>query len=127
MTNRIVTAITRHPVSILGHPTGRMIGSRDPYDVDLAAVMEAARDASVVLEVNANPERLDLSDQGCRQAHDAGVRLAISTDAHSTGNLSLIRYGVDTARRGWVEADDVVNAKPLSELREALDPGGAHG
>jgi DNA polymerase (family 10) len=127
MTERIITAITKHPVSILGHPLGRMIGSREPYAVDLSAVCDAAADAGVVLELNANPERLDLSDTACRTAITAGAKLVISTDSHSTGNLSLIRYGVDTARRGWVTADDVMNTSPLGEIRTALKPGGGDG
>ncbi|MFP4114143.1 MAG: DNA polymerase/3'-5' exonuclease PolX [Spirochaetales bacterium] len=122
MTDRIVAAITKHPVSILGHPTGRMIGAREPYDVNLVAVADAAADAGVALELNANPERLDLSDVACRAAIEAGAKLVISTDSHSTGNLSFMRYGVDTARRGWVEAKDVLNTRPWSEIASTLKP-----
>ncbi len=127
MTNRIVTAITEHPVSCVGHPTGRMIGVRDAYPIDLGALCEAAAAAGVALELNANPERLDLTDQACRAAVDAGVTLTIGTDAHSTGNLAFMRYGVDTARRGWVEAASVINARGVEDVASALAPGGAHG
>lgn len=127
MTDRIVTAITRHPVSCVGHPTGRMIGVRDAYPLDFGALCEAAADSGVALELNANPERLDLNDQACRFAVDAGVMLSIGTDAHSAGNLAFMTYGVDTARRGWVEADNVVNTRGADEVARSLAPGGDGG
>ena len=101
---------------MLGHPSGRRIGHRDPYEFDLEAVLEVAREEGVALEVNAMPERLDLTDRACRLAKDAGVRVAISTDAHVAAHLSNIRNGVWVARRGWLEPDDVVNTRPLEEL-----------
>lgn len=128
MADRVVRAITSHPVSILAHPTGRLIGSRDPYEIDLDPVFEAAASAGVWLELNGNPERLDLSDLDARAAVERGVRLVISTDAHSAGELSLMRYGVDTARRGWVEAAHVMNTRSLdefcAELRGSAERGG---
>ncbi len=116
MTDRIVRALRSGVVDVLGHPSGRRIGHRDPYELDLKAVLEAAREAGVALEVNAMPERLDLTDRACRLAKEAGVRVAISTDAHVAAHLSNIRNGVWVARRGWLEPADVINTRPLEEL-----------
>ncbi len=115
MTDRIVRALRTGVVDVLGHPSGRRIGRRDPYEFDLE-VLEVAREAGVALEVNAMPERLDLTDRACRLAKKAGVRVAISTDAHVAAHLSNIRNGVWVARRGWLEPGDVVNTRPLEEL-----------
>jgi DNA polymerase (family 10) len=120
MTKRIVRAL-RHPrVQILGHPTGRLIGRREPYQVDFAQVLRAAADHGVALEINAQPERLDLDDVQARAAHEAGVRLVISTDAHRVEDLGCMQYGVDQARRAWCEARHVLNTLPLPALRSAL-------
>jgi DNA polymerase (family 10) len=117
MTDRIVRAIRSGVVDALGHPSSRLIGRRDPCGIDLQAVLEAARAEGVFLEVNAMPERLDLTDRACRLAKEAGVRMAISTDAHNVQHLGNMRYGVWVARRGWLEPGDVVNTRPLAELR----------
>ena len=120
MTRRIIRAM-RHPhVQILGHPTGRLIGTREPYQFDFDQVIEAAAGEGVALEINAQPERLDLDDTQARAAHEAGVRLVISTDAHRVEELSCMRYGVDQARRGWCEARHVLNTLPLAALRSSL-------
>ncbi|MDP9405082.1 MAG: DNA polymerase/3'-5' exonuclease PolX [Actinomycetota bacterium] len=117
-TARIVAAM-RHPsVTAIGHLTGRIIGRREPYDVDLDAVLEAALETGTALEVNASPRRLDLSGEMVRRAVDAGVTLTISCDAHSVGDLASMRYGVATAQRGWATAADVLNCRELPELRE---------
>lgn len=116
ITDRIVRALRSGVVDVLGHPTGRRIGHRDPYDLDLEAVLEVAREEGVALEVNAMPERLDLSDRACRLAKEAGVRVAISTDAHVATHLGNTRNGVWVARRGWLAPEDVVNTRPLDEL-----------
>jgi DNA polymerase (family 10) len=116
MTDRIVRALRSGVVDVLGHPSGRRIGHRDPCDLDLAAVLEVAREEGVALEVNAMPERLDLDDRACRLAKEAGVRVAISTDAHVAAHLANVRNGVWVARRGWLGPEDVVNARPLEEL-----------
>jgi DNA polymerase (family 10) len=117
MTRRIIRAL-RHPrVMILGHPTGRLIGKREPYLVDMRDVIKAASDYGVMLEINAQPERLDLDDIHVRAAHEAGVKLVISTDAHRVEELGCMRYGVDQARRGWCEARHVANTLPLTEFR----------
>lgn len=122
MTKRIIRAL-RHPhVQILGHPTGRLIGTREPYQIDLDDILKAAADHGVALEINAQPERLDLDDVQARAAHEAGVRLVINTDAHRVEDLNCMRYGVDQARRGWCEAHHVLNTLPLVALRAALRP-----
>jgi DNA polymerase (family 10) len=119
-TERILRAMDNRWFSILAHPTGRLINAREPYDIDLERVLEGARERGRVVEVNAHPERLDLDDRGCRLAKEIGVRVAISTDAHRTEDLRLIRYGIDQARRGWLEPADVVNTRPLKQLLKLL-------
>ncbi|MBN1238173.1 MAG: DNA polymerase/3'-5' exonuclease PolX [Gammaproteobacteria bacterium] len=119
-TERILRAMDNRYFTILGHPSGRRIGERDPYAVDLEKIMIAAKERGCVLEVSAHPDRLDLTDAGCRLAKELGVKLAISTDAHSAAAIGNIRFGVDQARRGWVTAHDVVNTRPLARLRRLL-------
>ena len=121
-TGRILRAMDNPYFTILAHPTGRLINAREPYDIDLERVLTAARERGRILEVNAHPDRLDLDDQGCRMAKEAGVRLAISTDAHRVADLDLMRFGIDQARRGWLEPGDIVNTRPLAELRRILRP-----
>lgn len=120
MTNRIISAIKNPYVHAIGHPTGRLIGEREPYEVDIDLVIEAAAEYGKALEVNGSYPRLDLNDLHVRKAVDAGVRIIISTDAHSTAQLLFMRYGVGTARRGWVQKKDVLNALPFGELHEWL-------
>ncbi len=120
MTGRITSAIRHRHVHILGHPTGRLIFEREPYRVDMEEVIRAAAGEGVAMEINAHPDRLDLRDVDARMARDMGARVAISTDAHSVRDLGLMRYGVFTARRGWVEAGDVINTLPVSRLLKAL-------
>jgi DNA polymerase (family X) len=120
MTERIIKAMDNPYFNILAHPTGRLINERAPYEVDLEKVVEKAKEAGCFLEVNAHPDRLDLSDRYCRMAKEAGVKLVISTDAHSTADLTFMRFGVDQARRGWLEPDDVINTRSLKDLRKLL-------
>ncbi|MFQ5464717.1 MAG: DNA polymerase/3'-5' exonuclease PolX [Thermodesulfobacteriota bacterium] len=120
MTGRIVKAIRTGLVNVIAHPTGRIVGSRAPYEVDLDVVMEEAGKYGVALELNSYPERLDLDDVHLRLARDRGVMVAISTDSHSTTHLANIEYGVHTARRGWLERKDVLNTRPLKELMKFL-------
>jgi DNA polymerase (family 10) len=120
MTRRIVRALRHAHVQILAHPTGRLIGKREPYEFDFTQILEAAADHGVALEINAQPERLDVDDVQARAAREAGVRLVISTDAHRVEELNYMRHGIDQARRGWCEAHDVLNTRPLAELRKAL-------
>jgi DNA polymerase (family 10) len=120
MTDRILRAI-RHPrVHVFGHPTSRLLGKRAPTAVDMERVIAAAADTGVLLEINAQPDRLDLDDVYARAARDAGVGLVISTDAHHVDELRYLRYGVDVARRAWCEAKHVVNTLTLGALRTRL-------
>ena len=115
-TRRIITAMENPAVHAIGHLTGRKIGKRPPYDVDLDAVLEAAARTGTAIEVNASPRRLDISGDMIRRAVDAGVMLTISCDAHSVGDLASMRYGVGTAQRGWATAEHVLNTRPLQGL-----------
>jgi DNA polymerase (family X) len=119
-TDRILRAMDHRFFNILAHPTGRLIGERPPYEVDMEKIMRAAKDRGCALELNAHPYRLDLNDVSCKAAKEMGVKIAISTDAHSVGDLALITYGINQARRGWLEAKDVVNTYALPELRKFL-------
>jgi len=119
-TERIIRAMDNPRVSILGHPTGRLIGVREPFAVDMERVIAAAHERGCHLELNAEPDRLDLNDVHAQAAKSLGVKVAISTDAHSTAGLGFMRFGVDQARRGWLEPDDVINTRPLAELRKLL-------
>lgn len=109
MTKRVVDAVSSGQLDILGHPTGRLIGKRAPYALDLEKVFSAARDSGVCMELNSFPDRLDLADVSCRHAMNSGVKVAIATDAHSVEQMDYIKYGIVTARRGWLEAKDVLN------------------
>ncbi len=120
MTRRIIKAFKNPNVKIFGHPTGRLILEREPYKVNLKEVIQAAIDYGVVLEINAYPDRLDLRDADARMAKEMGSKLVISTDAHSSLQLELMKFGVFTARRGWVEAKDVINTLPLDEMLKIL-------
>jgi DNA polymerase (family 10) len=119
-TDRIIRAMDNPHVSIIGHPTGRLIGERRPYDVDMERLVGAAKERGCILELNAHPMRLDLSDIHVRMAAEQGVPVAISTDAHSTGGLDNMRFGVDQARRGWLSAADVVNTRSWGDLKRLL-------
>jgi DNA polymerase (family 10) len=121
MTERVLAAMKNPRVNALAHPTGRLIGAREPVAIDLAKVLAAARDAGVFLEIDAHPERLDLSDAHIRMARDAGARLVIDSDAHRVNELDFIRYGVDQARRGWCTARDIVNTRPRDELLALIE------
>lgn len=121
MTQRIVTAMENEHVDIIAHPTGRVLGKREPYEVDMERLMEVARDTGTVMELNSFPNRLDLNDVHCRMAKDYGVLIAISTDAHDATQMgAVIKYGVATARRGWLEAKDVVNTRGLEDMIKLL-------
>jgi DNA polymerase (family 10) len=120
MTKRICTALAHPHVHVLGHPTGRLLGERDPYALDLDEVLRVARRHGKALEINGYPDRLDLCDVHARRAREAGVLLAIGTDTHMLDHLSYMELGVATARRGWVEASSVVNTWPPRKLRAWL-------
>ena len=115
-TERILRAMDNPNFTILAHPTGRRINEREPMALNLDRIMEAAVERGCYLEVNAQPERLDIDDVLCRRAKDIGLMVAVSADAHSRDDLDLLAYGVDQARRGWLEPDDVLNTKTWPEL-----------
>ncbi|GBD11562.1 DNA polymerase/3'-5' exonuclease PolX [bacterium HR23] len=120
MTQRVLTALRNPYVTILAHPTGRLLGEREPMEIDLEAVFQAARDLGVALEVNASPDRLDLKDVHILRAKDLGIPLVISTDAHRTDALANMRFGVAQARRGWCEPQAIVNTWPLERVETWL-------
>jgi DNA polymerase (family 10) len=111
MTTRILTALDDPRLTILGHPTGRLLLVREPYPVDMVAVIEKAADTGVAMELNADPHRLDLEWRHCRRAKALGVPIEIGPDAHSTTGLDVVDIGVDMARKGWLEPDDILNAR----------------
>lgn len=119
-TERIIRAMDDPFFNILAHPTGRLLGERPGYAVDLEKVMAAAKARGCFLEINGHPGRLDLDDVHARAAKEMGIKLSIATDAHSTVGLNAIRYGVDQARRAWLTADDVLNTRPWPELKQLL-------
>ena len=119
-TDRVIRAMNNRHVSIIAHPTGRLIGERKPYDIDMGRVIAAAHDLGCHLEANSQPDRLDLNDNYVQAAKQAGVTLAIATDTHSVDAFECIRFRVDQARRGWLTADDVINTQSLADLRKML-------
>ncbi len=119
-TERILRAMDHPHFTLLAHPTGRMIEEREPYDVDMLRVIRHARQRGCFLELNAHPERLDLLDIHCRMAQEEGVLVAINSDAHARADFANLRFGVGQARRGWLTAQDVLNTRPLAELKKLL-------
>jgi DNA polymerase (family 10) len=121
MTDRVISAI-RHPqVDLLAHPTGRLLRRREPFQIEMEEVLQAARDLDVAVEINANPNRLDLSDVHAHRAKELGVKVAINTDAHSVQRLDHMSYGVDQARRAWLTKEEVLNTMTLEQFREWLN------
>jgi len=116
MTERIIKAMKNPHIDIISHPTGRIIKRRDEYQINFEKILRAAKDLGVILEINSHPERLDLKDEYIRRAKEAGVKMIINTDSHHKNQLSLIKFGISQARRGWVESDDIINTKPLNQL-----------
>ncbi|AUG47184.1 DNA polymerase/3'-5' exonuclease PolX [Haloarcula taiwanensis] len=120
-TDRLVAAAEHPDVNVIGHPTGRYLNRREGLDADVERLAAVAADNDTALEINANPARLDLGGGAVKQAIEAGATIAINTDAHSPGDLDLLRYGVHTARRGWAETADVLNTRDAEGVREFLD------
>ncbi|MGQ0550876.1 MAG: DNA polymerase/3'-5' exonuclease PolX [Armatimonadota bacterium] len=120
MTRRIVRAMENDHVDILGHPTGRKLGQRDPYEIDIEAIVDAAVRTGTALEIDAYPDRLDLKDSHVRLARERGARLVIGSDSHTVAHLHHMPYGVSVARRGWAEAKDIINTLPLPKLLDLL-------
>jgi DNA polymerase (family 10) len=120
MTARICKALSHPRTTMLGHATGRLLLRREGYKVDLEAVLRTAAKHKKMIEINAHPVRLDLDWVHCKRAKQLGVTIVINPDAHSTGELAYVRYGIDVARRGWLERDDVFNTHGLTEVTRAL-------
>jgi len=120
LTKRVVSACKNKYVHIIAHPTGRLWGTRDAYDIDLEEVYKAAAGHNTALEINAFPNRLDLNDHNARRAKELGVKLAINTDSHATEQLEAIKFGVAVARRGWLSKNDVINTLTLQGLLKTL-------
>jgi len=119
-TERVLRAMDNRYVNIIAHPTGRLINQRPPYAIDMERVMRGAMERGCYIELNAQPDRLDLTDVHCRLGKKLGLKVVISTDAHAPIELDFMRFGVDQARRGWLETGDVLNTRSLGELREML-------
>ncbi len=119
-TERILRAMDNRCFNILAHPTGRLINQREPYEIDLLKIMEAARERGCYLELNAHPDRLDLTDDACIMARETVLKVAVATDAHRMDDLDYMRFGINQARRGWLEPADILNTRKLPELLELL-------
>jgi DNA polymerase (family 10) len=123
MTERLLRAVANPNTSLIGHPTGRLLLRRDAYAFDLDAVLKAAAKHKVAMELNAYPDRLDLSDVHLRLARQHGVKIVINTDSHHTSHLEKIRYGVTQARRAWLTKEDVLNSLPPQKFAQAMKHG----
>jgi len=119
-TERVIRAMDNPLFNIFAHPTGRLINERSPCDIDLEKIMKAARERGCFLEINAHPDRMDLNDINCKMAKDMGVKVAVSTDAHSIDGMDLMRFGIGQARRGWLESGDVLNTLSWKKLGAVL-------
>ncbi|MDO8676376.1 MAG: DNA polymerase/3'-5' exonuclease PolX [Candidatus Azambacteria bacterium] len=119
-TKRIIKAMQNKHADILFHPTGRLIQKREPYDVDVEEIIKVAKSTGTVLEIDADPNRLDLKDEYIRKAVEAGVKLAIDTDAHSKNSFHYLEYGIAQARRGWAKSSDIINTRPWKEMLKLL-------
>jgi DNA polymerase (family 10) len=122
MTERLLAAIENPNVHIVAHPTGRLLLRREPFDYEMEHILAAAKKRGVAMECNAYPDRLDLNDVHLRMAKERGVKVVISTDAHASMHFKMMKYGVITARRAWLEKKDVINTLPLNEFLAALRP-----
>ena len=116
ITRRMIRAMESEHVDIIGHPTGRLLGRREPSAIDISRIIDAAKETGTALELNASPQRLDLDDIYLKTANESGVRIAIGTDAHGPEDFASMRYGVMTARRGWCRAADILNTKTIDEI-----------
>ena len=123
ITERCLKAVRNPHVDILGHATGRLIGSRAGSDIDMEAVLQACAESGTVVEINAHPSRLDVNDVYARRAVDLSCRIAINSDAHATDGMDIMEYGIGVARRAWLQATDVVNTYPLDEMMRMLKDG----
>lgn len=119
-TERILRAMDNPYLNIIAHPTGRLINEREPYDIDLEKIMQKAKENNCILEINSQPSRLDLNDLNSRKAKEMGVKLVISTDAHSTTQYNFMRFGIGQARRGWIEKNNVINTRNINQLKKII-------
>ena len=119
-TERVLRAMDNPHLNIFAHPTGQLIDEREPYEIDLERIMLGARERGCLMELNAHPDRFDLSDKYCKMAKELGIKVAISTDAHGVPDFDFMRFGVDQARRGWLEPGDVANTGTWPELKTLL-------
>jgi DNA polymerase (family 10) len=119
-TERVIRAMDNPHFNIFAHPTGRLLGERGAYAIDLERILKAAKERGCCIELNAHPTRLDIDDHFCRLAKDMGVKVALGTDAHSIDGLEFMKYGIGQARRGWLEPKDILNTRPLHELTKLL-------
>ena len=116
MTERMLKAIRNPHVDAVGHPTGRILGRRPPYELNMEAIFAAAAETGTALEINSFPQRLDLKDSDARRAVELGVKIVIDTDAHSVAELGQIDFGIEVARRGWLEPADVINCLLVDQV-----------
>jgi DNA polymerase (family 10) len=123
ITQRVVDALNNPVVSAIAHPTGRLINRRKPYEIDLESVLKVAREKSKIMELNANPRRLDLDDVACATAKSQGIPIVISSDAHSTDGMDVLRYGVLQARRAGLTKADVANTRSLKDFQQLVARG----
>lgn len=119
-TNRVIKAIQNHYLTILGHPTGRLLNQRNPIQIDMEAIIDMAKKYHKILEINANPYRLDLNDLNIKLAKEKGLLMAINSDSHSISNFDLLKYGIYTARRGWIEKTSVINTRNIDDLKKII-------
>jgi DNA polymerase (family 10) len=120
MTERIIKAMENKNIDILSHPTGRIIGRRDEYQIDFNKILKAAKKTKTILEINAHPARLDLKDIYIKKAKEAGVKMIVNSDAHHIRELKLMEYGVAQARRGWAEKKDIINCWEVEKMLKML-------
>ena len=120
MTKRIIKGMDNDQVNFLAHPTGRLIGRRDPYEVDIEQIIDTAKETETFLEINSFPDRLDLDDVHIKQAKDHQVRFILGTDSHSINHLDFMRFGIATARRGWLEKKDILNTASIQEIEKRI-------
>jgi DNA polymerase (family 10) len=120
MTERIINAMENEKVKVIAHPTGRLLHKREAYKVNLDRLCNSAKDSNVFFEINSFPDRLDLNDSNIKFARERGARFVISTDSHNPLHLMFMRFGVSTARRGWLQKKDVINALPAKKIGKLL-------
>jgi DNA polymerase (family 10) len=120
MTKRIIKAMENEQVNFIAHPTGRLIGKRDPYEVDIEQIVDAAKETDTRLEINSFPDRLDLDDIHVKLAKEHGVRFVLGTDSHSVNQFDFMRFGIATARRGWLEKKDILNTSSVKDIEKII-------